>query len=209
MPDTPNGTKVLISFGAAKGGFEFAMQLRHDIYRDCAVDPEKDPTFCYLDAEALRSVAGTTYTYKPGPDTNYMRNPHWEQHYRNAMSACSVMVLLITQQWLLSQYCWLELDLLVKLAEERPWVKTVVVMWPDGASILHTRSWTESGGNQRNPGDLSARLDRLAKANYFRVGSSGSIKGKVAGGDTNEFAYSCSDPERRAILSSVTAGLRR
>ena len=64
MPSVSD-TKVLLSFGAVQGGFEFAMQLRLDIYKKISRSFEADPYFCYVDAESLRTNQVTKYTYKP------------------------------------------------------------------------------------------------------------------------------------------------
>ena len=81
-------TRVLLSFGAWTGGFEFAMQLRMDIYRTFGKNPGHDSAFCYLDAESLRNDAKTSYTYQTATDKNMMANPYWDKYYEAATRHC-------------------------------------------------------------------------------------------------------------------------
>jgi hypothetical protein len=204
-------TKVLMSFGAWTGGFEFAMQMRLDIYRKFGKNPDGDPAFCYLDAESLRTDAKTSYTYHAATDKNMMANPYWDKYYESAMRNCRTMILFITKEWLVSKWCWRELDMLIRTAEKRPALKVIVVMFPDGAAKLKTSTWTErqEGGVARSPQDLAARLDRLTNAFYIRVSGSPAIVGAITkGGATvgsNTFAYSCSEAESNLIIANVNA----
>jgi hypothetical protein len=151
MPSVSD-TKVLLSFGAVEGGFEFALQLRLDIYNKFARNSDGDPFFCYLDAESLRGGQNTVYTYNPNTDMNVMSNPEWKKNYELAMKSCKTMILLVTKQWLTSKWCWLELDMLVTTAETCK-KKIVVVYWPDAASLMKEGKWTErqEGGTTRTP----------------------------------------------------------
>ncbi len=113
MPLPTEKTRVLMSFGAVDGGFEFGMQLRLDIYQKFGKNADADPAFCYLDAESLRVDSTTKYTYDLKSDKIMMENPDWDKYYESAMKYCKTMILLITKQWLTSKWCWKELDMLV------------------------------------------------------------------------------------------------
>ena len=76
-------TRVIISFGAAFGGFEFALQLRHDIMR---AKNQKHPAYCYLDAISLQAAADTRYPWDEKYHIFKMQNPHWAQFYESAMA---------------------------------------------------------------------------------------------------------------------------
>jgi hypothetical protein len=216
MDGPTENTKVLLSFGAWTGGFEFAMQLRMDIFRKFGKHPESDPAFCYLDAESLRNDAKTSYTYQAATDKNMMANPYWDKYYEAAMRHCETMILFITKEWLVSKWCWRELDMLVRAAEKRPELNVIIVMFPDGAAKLRTSTWTErqEGGVARSPQQLAARLDRLPNATYIRVAESPAIVGAITRGyqnprsqgstiGSNTFAYACSAAECDAIIANV------
>jgi len=194
-------TRVLMSFGAPIGGFEFAMQLRHDIYQKFGKKPDTDPAFCYLDAESLRADAKTKYKYDPKSDKYMMSNDEWHAYYESAMKKCGTMILLITKLWLTSKWCWQELDMLVSIAEKKKGnLKTIIVMWPDGATLLKSDKWQErqEGGKARTPKDLLQRLDKLQNSIYVRVSGSPAITD-----GTNTYAYSCSDAEAQTIKAAV------
>ena len=212
VAEVTNDTKVLMSFGARTGGFEFAMQLRHDIYRKFGVDPAARPGFCYLDGESLRGDPRTTYTYDARSDNNMMANPEWDENYQAAMDNCKTMVLLITREWLVSKWCWRELDMLVGVAERRgDELKTIIVSWPDGETLLKSDGWTErqEPGEARTPRDLDDRLNRLDNVFRLRVAGKPAIVGRITQGGrymgTNIFAYSCNQTECDLIIHNVNA----
>src|SRR5271166_1004410 len=180
MPSVSD-TKILLSFGAVQGGFEFSMQLRLDIYKKFGRSFDGDPYFCYLDAESLRTNKNTVYTYKPNTDMNVMSNTEWAENYKSAMKSCKSMILLITKQWLTSKWCWAELDMLVTMAETSN-KKIIVVYWPDAASLMQQgTSWAErqEGGANRTPKDLFDRIEKIGSNKFVTVSS-----GKVESGQT-------------------------
>lgn len=204
MP-TESNTKVLLSFGAVQGGFEFAMQLRLDIYKKFNERSDANPYFCYLDAESLRTNQNTTYTYKANTDMNVMSNPDWEANYLTAMQSCKTMILLITRQWLRSKWCWKELDMLITEAAKSE-KKLVVVYWPDARSLMEQGIWDErqEGGATHTPADLLERIGRI-KSDKVEItcGAQTPFLGQVPGGDVNIFKYSCSEGECQNILATV------
>jgi hypothetical protein len=205
MPNVSD-TKVLLSFGAIEGGFEFAMQLRLDIYKKFNRSFDADPYFCYLDAESLRTSRGTVYTYKPDTDMNVMSNPEWKKNYELAMKYCKTMILLVTKQWLSSKWCWLELDMLITAAEHCT-KKIVVVYWPDAASLMKKGTWPErqEGGTTRTPKDLYERIEKIGSFIAITCGAQAPIKGELPGGRVNTFAYSCTEQECSLILGMIDA----
>ena len=207
MPGPSAGTKVLMSFGAVDGGFEFAMQLRLDIYRKFGKSPDADGSFCYLDAESLRGAPGTGYKYNAVTDKNMMENKDWETLYNAAMASCRTIILLITRQWLTSKYCWMELDTLVGMAERKQPMTTVIVLWPDAKGLLEQNSWQQRQDKAtRSPGDFWKRIKSLKGGHVYAVSGANPIIGAVgAQVEPNKYAYSCSASERDIILAKVVA----
>jgi hypothetical protein len=204
MPSVSD-TKVLLSFGAVEGGFEFAMQLRLDIYKKFSQSFDADPYFCYLDAESLRTSQGTTYKYKSDTDMNIMSNDKWKENYKLAMEHCTTMILLITKQWLKSKWCWLELDMLITEAEKSK-KKLAVVYWPDALSLMYEGIWEEKQeGKTRTPRELFERIDKLGTGKFQITicGAQTPILGQVPGGKVNLFQYSCTEQECQHIVGMI------
>jgi hypothetical protein len=210
--------RVLVSFGAADGGIEFAMQLRFDIYKKFGVNPATDPAFCYLDGDTLRVDPKTNYTYNAMTDTNMMDNPNWYNFYHAAMKSCGTMVLLITSGWLKSKWCFQELDMLVSLAAKKQNMRVLVVLWPDATALLQTGSWQDRHGGSQNRVGFLKRVNELPGRWIYHVSNAGASRapgpGQVQRTDkktnvttafgTNNFNFSCTEAERNLILAQIS-----
>jgi hypothetical protein len=163
------GTKVLISFGAAYGGFEFALALRYSIYQRFAKSPQLDPGFVYLDAVTLESATETTYTYERSQDTFRMANVNWDQFYPAAMQRCKTMIFLLSQYWLNSQWCWKELTWFVENFKTAP-IKAVFVVFPDATAVLQQRQITTRQGGTAYPQRLWEAI-QMSQATKIYVSS--------------------------------------
>jgi TIR domain len=223
MPNLTANTRVLVSFGARSGGMEFVMQLRYDIYKKFGRSPSADPGFCYLDAESLRSESKTKYKYDTATDTNFMSNPEWDSYYDSAMNYCRTMILLITKQWLESEWCWKELEMLVSKAEKKPDLRVIVVYWPDAQELMQKNSWPDRNKGKTNgvsytPQQFNRRIQKFR--NIFALNVSGQqppIIGQLMAtgasglsaltprGGENTFAYSLSEAESNLILANINA----
>lgn len=206
MPPTPS-TKVLISFGARRGGFEFAMALRQEICAQFGIRPDTDPYFCYIDAESLRGDPNTTYNRDDTLDTNFMRNPNWESHYKLAMTSCSTMILLITKEWLESPWCWHELTMLQQIAASRTdGMKVVYVIWPDARTMLNAGQFQDRDNNSRS-NDALMQADRSIPGGCtIEVSGAAIAPGSAlieSTGGVNEFSYACTQTETQAIVRQV------
>ncbi len=97
-------TKVLLSFGARDGGFEFARQLRELLMR---ARGWTDPCAIYLDAVSARSHPSSTTQriVVEGHGVNAYRNPQWRELYQAAMRNAKAMVFIATPAWARSVYC--------------------------------------------------------------------------------------------------------
>ena len=95
-----NDVKVLISFGAAGGGFELAWAIKHDL------DEILGNGSTYLDAISLSDDAHTRFTWSEQLGIWKMSNDNWFKHYVDAMNSCKSMLFIITKEWLESYYCW-------------------------------------------------------------------------------------------------------
>ena len=94
--------KVLISFGAAGGGFELAWALKQDLEEVLGTETT------YLDAISLSGDPYTNYTWDVQLGIWKMSNDHWFAHYVDAMFNSKVMIFILTKEWLNSYYCWEE-----------------------------------------------------------------------------------------------------
>lgn len=100
--------KVLISFGAAGGGFELAWALKNDL------DEILGGGATYLDAVSLSSDPDTIYIWDNNNGIWKMSNLHWFAHYVEAMFKSKVMIFIVTREWLDSYYCWEEYSLFLQ-----------------------------------------------------------------------------------------------
>jgi hypothetical protein len=102
LPDVAamtGNTKVLMSWGAADGGFQYAMDLREKLMR---LRHWTDPCAVYLDAKSIRGFPGEY----PNPNIQgAVLNTHWKEYYQAAMRNAKVMVFIATPAWLASPWC--------------------------------------------------------------------------------------------------------
>lgn len=89
---------VLISFGGAMGGFEFAWDLLRGIV-------EERKMTAYLDAISLEHDENIVYRWDKTLGVYKMSNPNWDTFYSDAMDNCKYMIFIITKPWLHSYYC--------------------------------------------------------------------------------------------------------
>ena len=206
---TPN-TKVLISFGSAEGGFEFAMALRQEVYAHFHWEQESEPGYCYVDAESLRRDGKTTYDRNETLDTNFMRNKDWKHHYGSAMKDCSTMIILLTAQWLRSEYCWGELEMLEEIAASRGGgMKVVVVVWPDARALLSGGSFPDRKNQVRSEGEFMGTRGKIPGGwTTIEVsGASGPGRALIERtGGANNYIYACTAAETQRIIHEVTFG---
>ena len=75
-------TRVILSFGAAYGGFEFAMQLRSDIMERAGKPWNDDPAAVYLDHQSLKNAPGTKCEWDVEHGIHKMSNAWWKDFYK-------------------------------------------------------------------------------------------------------------------------------
>jgi hypothetical protein len=206
------GTRVLISFGAASGGFELSLALRHEIYAHLKRSPEKEPALVYIDAESLREATGTKYTPNVDLDSFAMSNPKWAQFYKGAMGHCTTMIFLITAQWLRSKYCWEELEWFAeRLATSS--VRPIVLIFPDANAVLLQRRVETRHGTSHRVDDLLAitrgpwavkiPINTVAPSAVRHVAVEHSTVAAGQAGKTLHFNYAISEHELAAVLANV------
>jgi len=106
-----NNVRNIFSFGARSGGFELAMQFRHDLNVDEAksglnVSSESN----YLDAISLEGHSHTKNDKLENYDVYKMQNPFWDIGYKNGIEHADKMVLFITPEWMASNFCVQEFE---------------------------------------------------------------------------------------------------
>lgn len=166
-----DSTRVIISFGTRKGGFELTNQLRMDIMRRYGQAVlrrdargvmqlvELDRSFCYLDAVTLNGTPGASWLQPHVErevngqkqsiliDEWQSRNEYWNHYYPAAMSHSAVMVYLITRPWTDSKFC----------VQELAWY-TVQCLRMHGDTSVVFLVWEEAADAFRG------LLDRVSKA---------------------------------------------
>ncbi|WP_010205619.1 hypothetical protein, partial [Pseudomonas amygdali] len=102
-----DGVKNIVSFGAREGGFELAMQFRHDLYRSQHPNESSshDAATHYLDAISLQSNKFTKLEKLQHVDVFKMQNPFWDVGYKNGIAHAKKMAFFITPEWLGSDFC--------------------------------------------------------------------------------------------------------
>jgi len=134
MPSVKD-TRVLLSFGSAAGGFEFAMELRRNIMGKYGRKFLDDPYFVYVDAESLREDKKTGYTWDEKLGIYKMSNPFWKEFYLGAMDECQYMVYLISKPWLTSNWCWDEFKWYEHVTTKKS-IAPIFVVFKDAQDIL-------------------------------------------------------------------------
>ncbi|KFA22784.1 hypothetical protein KW5_0122885 [Xanthomonas vasicola pv. vasculorum NCPPB 1326] len=111
MLKSTNNVRNIFSFGARSGGFELAMQFRHDLNvddtkRGLEVSSESN----YLDAISLEGHSHTKNDKIENLDVFKMKNPFWDIGYKNGIEHADKMVLFITPEWMASKFCIQEFE---------------------------------------------------------------------------------------------------
>ena len=143
-------TRVILSFGAAYGGFEFAMQLRSDIMEKAGKPWNNDPATVYLDHQSLKNAPGTKYEWDVEHGIHKMSNAWWKDFYKGAMDNAMAMVFIVTGEWLKSKWCWLEFEWYLEQLKkrERPNLLSVFLVFDDANPSLALPNFL--GGENQN-----------------------------------------------------------
>lgn len=214
MGDFTENTRVLISFGASEGGFDYSLGLRWAIYQKFNRQPQSDPAFVYIDAVSLESATGTAYNYSREYDTHHMSNPTWDGFYQAAMRQCKTMIFLISSHWLRSYWCWKELGWFMSGMKTCS-VKPVFVLFPDAHSVLLQQSLMTKQGKRVRPAEQwrDILLSR-AKIIHIRTVASSEVRNatfhKIGPNQKHEpsmgtlaFHYATSEAETTEIINSI------
>lgn len=123
-------SKVLISFGAMDGGFEFAWSIKERI------DEIFGSNTAYIDAVSLENDPNTAYNWNEELAIYKMSNPNWEAYFKLTMENCDTMILLITRPWLQSNWCNQELGWLIEELKIRN-IKVIPVVFEDAIQYIN------------------------------------------------------------------------
>lgn len=200
-------TRVLLSFGAAAGGFEFAMELRRNIMCKYRKTEQADPYFVYIDAESLRGDPQTRYTWDPGLGIYKMSNPCWDTFYKSAMSRCDYMVFLLSAPWLRSNWCWDEFAWYERVITEKS-VTPIFVVFKDAQAILSGSSKVKDGrGGEHDLKPLWQQMISHKNAAVIDIVTevAPEVGTVVVEGATYAYThkYVCSSMELSAILNKI------
>lgn len=124
-------TRVLLSFGAAENGFEYAIAVRNAIM---AKRGWTDKSSVFVDAISAKEH---DFTRIKG---NKPLNPVWSALYLGAIRQCEVMIFLVTKAWLNSQWCRQELDWWKKNKEKTP---IIVLVFDDAMNHTDTSKFAD------------------------------------------------------------------
>ncbi|WP_225981087.1 toll/interleukin-1 receptor domain-containing protein [Paracidovorax avenae] len=120
----------IFSFGARSGGFELAMQFRHDInLNDSRKGLNNSSASNYLDAISLEEHSYTEKKKLDGLDVYKMQNPFWDIGYKNGIEHAKKMIFFITPEWIASPYCLQEFNWLQKTENKK--IKTAFFIYKD------------------------------------------------------------------------------
>lgn len=208
-------TRVLISFGAAKGGFEFALQLRQDIYRWHRKSAIDEPAYVYIDAISLAGHELTTYDQIKGADIYKMANPYWDTFYPAAMERCTTMIFLLTFGWLASANCWEELGWFRERLAKNSVIRPIFVVFPDAVDALKKPEITTVQKKVFRPRETWEEIRRIPRAVVVEIQTEidSSLEkveviknfkrpGQYRMSDL-EFVYACNEIELQAILNRI------
>jgi hypothetical protein len=201
-------TRVILSFGAASGGFEFAMQLRKDIMDVYNKKWEKDLSFVYLDAESLKGESGTMFTWDNTLGIYKMSNEKWAKFYKDAMSQCDYMIFLLSDPWLSSQWCWQEFEWYYDTIKTKN-ITPILLVFKDAQKYLDPAKVGDNKADEKVI-KLKKILSALIEIKGCVVCPINSDPDPALGqieveGQTYKYTYryTCTEEERSAILNSV------
>lgn len=212
-----SSTAVLISFGGAAGGFEFAMQLRSDIMLSNNQTMEHgDQSFVYIDAESLKRAKDTTYPFNWQFGMTVMKNPRWKAFYEAAMQQASTMIFLLSKHWLESHWCWGELEWFLTEHSNRAAgneLKPIFVVFPDAAPLLEQGSITLRDGSTQSPTTTWTQIRHLDDATIVEITTAPIPEVETVKWEghtyTFNFRYACNNAERVQILQAIRPPLPR
>ncbi|WP_368355205.1 MULTISPECIES: hypothetical protein [Comamonadaceae] len=122
--------KNIFSFGARSGGFELAMQFRHDInLNESRKGLDNSSASNYLDAISLEEHSYTEKKKLDGLDVYKMQNPFWDIGYKNGIEHAKKMIFFITPEWIASPYCLQEFSWLQETENKK--IKTAFFIYKD------------------------------------------------------------------------------
>ena len=201
MPKEP--TKILISFGARAGGFEFALQLRHDIMKKTQKEIYKNPSYVYIDAISLEKDKFTSITWDGNAGIWKMSNNKWDTHYKKAMDECEVMIFLLSKYWLDSKWCRQELEWYKETLKKRPDCKTIFVVFNDAKDIIENKK-SVGGDIKTTISNINAMRGDGNVINIKAVAEKSIEKVTVDGKSyTYSYMYSCSAEDCTKILTAI------
>ncbi len=200
-------TRVLLSFGAAAGGFEFALQLRKDIMDKFKKTDMNEPRFVYVDAISLEGDTESHYEWDPGRGIFKMSNADWREHYLTGMRQCAYMVFLISGPWLTSNWCWDEFQWYLQAVTEHP-VKPVFIVFKDAQGILNGSGKVKDGkGTEHDLRPMWQEMIARPGAVVVDIATDPepAVGHVVVEGATYSYThrYVCSESERAFILSKI------
>lgn len=203
-----SSTRVILSFGSALGGFEFALQLRHDIMQSRGMSWDDDPAYIYVDAASLIKQAQTQYTWDEKLGIYKMSNPFWAQFYKDAMDNATNMIFLVTQQWLSSQWCWEELDFYAERFRKNPNIKPIFVVFPDAVPILKKNEIVLRDGSKRHPSQIWNEIKNISNSCVIDIETAPipDLQTVIVEGATYtyHYRYVCNESELNKIISSIS-----
>lgn len=158
MPLNPSkftkNTKVLLSFGARDGGYDFARLLREELM---AIRGYTDPCAVYFDAISARNhpmgVVQVIKDTKTGVTSKQFRNQEWRQLYEAAMRNAKAMVFVATPAWAASKFCADENDMFQRIRDGDHDVPVRLLQHLPVIVLLHS----EAQDALRNSGRLAAQ----------------------------------------------------
>jgi hypothetical protein len=139
--DSMRETRVLFSFGCARGGINAAVALRSQLLHASGWGDDA----VYIDAINLQGKPGSTQQ----PDGT-QRNDHWAEYYYMGTLLAHTVVVVLDPAWLASDYARGELQLFVRNAAhahqfaEFPGSRFQLIVLYDTAAAEGTGEWARS-----------------------------------------------------------------
>ncbi|MFZ1415304.1 MAG: hypothetical protein WAS73_12105 [Defluviicoccus sp.] len=202
-----DSTRVIMSFGSAFGGFEFAMQLRYDIMQKLGIGWDDKPAFVYLDAESLKHQKDSSYPWDQQLGIYKMSNPFWKAFYEGALDHARNMIFLLTKQWLTSQYCWEELQFFIDRFDKNANIKPVFVVFPDAVDLLNQNEVALHDGSTRKPSEIWSEMKAVPGSRVIdiRTPPDNSLQTIIVEGESYQYHYQymCSEAELNEIINSL------
>jgi hypothetical protein len=192
-------TKVILSFGSAAGGFQYALALRRAIYvQRFMLDPNTaSPGLVYMDTASILTEPHLTWTWNDVIKELTAKNAYWKDLWTGGLLSAGTVIFCVTAAWIESASCQAELELYKAQFAKNNKLVGVFVVFPDAKAKFD--SWQLSNKASPISGLFNTRVIR-ASGGAAPGGATFMFEGHTI---PITFNYATSHTETEAIMRCI------